>query len=86
MSKVLSIRIVPSDDVIILDIGNGTIVPFTFEEWGPTALEVKHHFSEEVKGNGENVYGVRVPVEVFQKEIDSQEGTIIYTAADGWLV
>jgi hypothetical protein len=84
MSKVLSIRIVPSDDVIILDIGNGVIIPYTFNEWGPTALDVKHHFREEAEGD--NQYGVQVPVEIFQKEIDNPKGTIIYTAEDGWLV
>ena len=84
MSKVTRIVVSPDTDTVILDIGNGLIVPFTYDSWGGDDAGVKQAFTREVEGG--DIYGVEVSIEMFHDELVDESAKTIYTAEDGWLI
>ena len=84
MSKVIRVVVSPATDTVILDNGDGIIVPYTYIHWGGTDADIKKNFASEV-GGGEQ-YGIEVGIEMFRDELEDPSARTIYTAEDGWLI
>ena len=84
MSKVVRVVVSPATDTVMLDIGNGFVVPYTYYSWGGDDAGIKKNFTREVEG-GEQ-YGIEVGIEMFRDELEDPSARTIYTAEDGWLI
>lgn len=93
MAKILRVLVNPKHDLVVLDIGNATIIPYTYHTWGSdngddtysaTDADIKRSFHREVTGG--DLYGVQVGAYIYKEELEDEGTHTIYTAADGWLV
>lgn len=84
MTKVLRIVVSPATDTTILDMGDGIIVPYTYDGWGGTDEDIKKNFSDEVSTGV--IYGFEAAAFSYEEEMTDSSAKTIYTAEDGWLI